>query len=168
MIYENMEELYLRTTMTKILSDDNLLGDYIRAHREALGLSLAEVARRSGIDYKYWSKVEIGDLRLPSARHLTLMATTIAAPIEDLYGLVGYDFPERLPSLGPYLRTKYDLPPEALADLEHYFDLLRSYYDIPEGAPVFPPKQSGSSSRPQPHKPAVGRRNSDSHPWRST
>ena len=39
-----------------------------------------------------------------------------------------------------YARLRYDLPPEAIADLERYFEYLRSYYNIPQDQPVFPPK----------------------------
>lgn len=82
--------------------------------------------------------------------------------------MVGYEIPERLPSFSPYLRTKYDLPPEAVAELERYFDMLRSYYGIPEDALVFPPKPKTELTTTTPPKPAAGRRNGDAHPWRST
>jgi transcriptional regulator with XRE-family HTH domain len=154
--------------MTKILPNTNLLGDYVRAHRESLGLSLAEVARRSGLDYKYWSKVETGDLRLPSPRHLTLIAATVDAQVEDLYGLVGYDFPERLPSFGPYLRTKYaDLPPDAVADLERMFSMYRAYYDIPDDQPIFPPRPKPDQSAQVRRQPSLNARNRADHPWRT-
>jgi hypothetical protein len=76
------------------------------------------------------------------------MARTLSTPIEDLYGLVGYDIPERLPSFRPYLRTKYSLPPEAVADLERYFELLRNYYNIAKDQPVFPPKSKKAEPKP--------------------
>ena len=45
-----------------------------------------------------------------------------AIEFEDLYALAGYDRPQRLPSIGPYLRAKYDaLPDDVLADVEDYF-----------------------------------------------
>jgi len=152
-------------------SRDNLLGEYIRAHRDAKRLSLSEAAKRSGLDYKYWSKVEVGELRQPNPRYLTAMAQTIGAPVEDLFGLVGYDLPERLPSFSPYLRTKYDLPPEAVAQLEQYFDMLRTYYGIPDDAPVFPPKPKDDEDDEddlRPYEPSPDRRNDDTHPWRSS
>jgi hypothetical protein len=64
----------------------------------------------------------------------------LRVPVADLYGLAGYEIPEGLPTLQPYLRAKYDLPPEAVADLERYFELLRNYYGVPKDQPVFPPK----------------------------
>ena len=67
-------------------------------------------------------------------------ARTLDIPAEDLLALAGYDVPDRLPNFTPYLRAKYELPPEAIADLERYFDLLRNYYDIPADQDVFPAK----------------------------
>jgi len=123
------------------------LGDYVKARRQSLGLSLSDVAEHSGLHFSYWSKLEAGQYDSPSPRHLQVMARTLDAPIEDLYGLVGYDIPERLPSFEPYLRTKYSLPPEAVADLERYFELLRNYYNIPKDQPVFPPKPKKSEPK---------------------
>ena len=147
---------------------DNTLGEFVRTGRDAKRLSLADAARLSGLDYKYWSKLEVGELRQPNPRYLAQIARTIDVSFEDLFGLVGYDIPERLPSLSPYLRTKYDLPPEAVADLERYFNLLRSYYDIPDEAPVFPPKPKSDQASITSARPAAGRRNGDAHPWRTT
>jgi transcriptional regulator with XRE-family HTH domain len=125
------------------------LGDYIRSRRLSLGLSRAGAAEASDLDASYWAKLETGHYSKPAPQHLSTIAGVLGVAVEDLYGLAGYDIPERLPSFQPYLRAKYDLPPEAIADLERYFDLLRSHYGIPQDQPVFPPKslteQSDSS-----------------------
>lgn len=116
------------------------LGQYLRARRLSLGLSYQDVADESGLHYSYWTKLENGKYEQPAPRYLRIIARVLGAPIEDLYSLVGYDMPERLPTFTPYLRAKYHLPAEAVADLERYFELLRAYYDIPADQPVFPPK----------------------------
>lgn len=116
------------------------LGEYIRNRRLSGGRSLNDVAAISGLHLSYWSKLEGGQYEAPSPKHLQVIARTLDVAIEDLYGLAGYDIPERLPTFTPYLRAKYDLPPEAVADLERYFDMLRSYFGIPKEKPVFPPK----------------------------
>lgn len=36
--------------------------------------------------------------------------------------------PERLPALAPYLRVKYDLPEQAVDQLQDYFELLSAKY----------------------------------------
>jgi transcriptional regulator with XRE-family HTH domain len=117
------------------------LGEYINQRRASQSWSLSDVAARSGLHLSYWSKLEAGQYDAPSPKHLQIIAKTLGVHFEDLYGLAGYESPERLPTFTPYLRAKYELPPEAVADLERYFELLRAYYGIPKDQPVFPPKK---------------------------
>jgi len=116
------------------------LGEYIKTPRLSRDLSLQDAAKISGLHFSYWSKLEAGQYEAPAPKHLQAIARTLEVNFEDLYGLAGYESPQRLPSFKPYLRAKYELPPEAVADLERYFELLRAYYDIPKDQPVFPPK----------------------------
>ena len=67
-------------------------------------------------------RVEEGDYLSPAPDRLQRLAEAFAVDFEDLYALAGYDKPKRLPSFGPYLRTKYDeLPEDVLEDVEAYF-----------------------------------------------
>jgi transcriptional regulator with XRE-family HTH domain len=116
------------------------LGDYVRSRRLSIGLSLTDAADASDLDPSYWNKLENGHYQKPAPQHLSAIAEVLGVAVEDLYGLAGYDVPTRLPSFQPYLRAKYNLPPQAIADLERYFEYLRSYYGIPQDHPVFPPK----------------------------
>jgi transcriptional regulator with XRE-family HTH domain len=116
------------------------LGEYVKARRLSRDLSLSDAAQLSGLHFSYWSKLEAGQYESPSPKHLQSIARALEVNFEDLYGLAGYESPERLPTFTPYMRAKYDLPPEAVADLERYFDLLRNFYGIPKDQPVFPPK----------------------------
>lgn len=135
---------------------NQLLGEYIRDIRLSRGLSLNEVAQASGLHFSYWSKLENGVYDAPAPKHLLVIARTLRVSAEDLYGLAGYDIPSRLPTFKPYLRAKYgDLPPEAVADLERYLELLRSHYDIPKDQPVFPPK---AKPTPEPRSDTKPRR----------
>ena len=122
------------------------LGEYVRDRRLSRGLSLHDAAALSGLHFSYWSKLENGAYDSPSPKHLQVIARTLGVNFEDLYALAGYDIPERLPTFTPYLRAKYELPPEAVADLERYFELLRNFYNIPKDQPVFPPKQDPPSN----------------------
>jgi transcriptional regulator with XRE-family HTH domain len=115
------------------------LGEFVRGRRHSLKLSLADAAQVSGFHLSYWSYLEAGKYNTPSPKHLQVIARVLGVPFEDLYGLAGYDSPTRLPAFTPYLRAKYELPPEAIADLEKYFAQLRAYYGIPDDQPVFPP-----------------------------
>lgn len=117
------------------------LGKYVRDRRESRSLDYYQAAARSGLNHTFWRKLEDGQYEAPSPRSLLAIARALEVPIEDLYALAGYDIPARLPSFRPYLRARYDLPPEAVTDLERYFELLRNYYGIPKDHPVFPPKR---------------------------
>ena len=116
------------------------LGEYIRTRRLSRGLSLQQAAAESKLHLSYWSKLEAGQYEAPAPKHLQAIAKVLDVHFEDLYNLAGYEAPERLPSFTPYLRAKYELPPEAVADLERYFELLRNFYGIPKDQPVYPPK----------------------------
>jgi transcriptional regulator with XRE-family HTH domain len=135
-------------------SKNQSLGDYIRDRRLALGFSLSDVAVASGLHFSYWSKLEAGHYEAPAPKYLQVIADTLKVDSEDLYALVGYVVPKRLPTFKPYLRAKYgDLPPEAVADLERYFELLRAYFGIPKDQPVFPPKPKPAAKPKSQGKP---------------
>lgn len=110
-------------------------------------LSLVDAADASDLDPSYWNKLENGHYQKPAPPHLSAIADILKVPVEDLYALAGYEVPERLPSFQPYLRAKYNLPPEAISDLERYFEYLRSYYGIPSDKPVFPPKPKAAPQK---------------------
>lgn len=143
------------------------LGEYVKTRRLARNLGIPQAAEQAGLDDSYWRKLEAGQYQSPDAKTLRIVADTIDCPLEDLYGLCGYTIADDLPALTPYLRTKFDLPPDAVRDMERYFAQLRSYYGIPDDQPVFPPRRSIEDSGPQ-VKPSNGARNRQSHPWRAS
>jgi transcriptional regulator with XRE-family HTH domain len=118
------------------------LGEFVREQRKARGMSMTDAANASGLHHSYWSYLEAGKYHNPRPAHLQLVAEVLEVPVEDLYGMAGYEIPGRLPSFRPYMRAKYDLPREAIADLERYFELLRNHFGIPKDQPVFPPKKA--------------------------
>jgi transcriptional regulator with XRE-family HTH domain len=128
------------------------LGAYVRKGRESRGLNLVEAAEASGLDRTYWRRLEDGRYGLPSPKALEAVARVIDCAVDDLYALAGYEPSGGLPTLKPYLRAKYHLPPEAIDQLEGYFAFLRSYYGILDDEPVFPPKpkahEQGSEAEP--------------------
>lgn len=142
------------------------LGRYIRARRLSLSLDVRTCAEQAGIDHTYWRKLEAGQYRAPKPAFLRAIAGVLDVPLVDLYGLCGYEAADELPTFTPYLRTKYpDLPPEAVRDLEQYYDMLRKYYDIPADQPVFPPRKVSRADRKR-AKPSPRARNELDHPWR--
>ena len=116
------------------------LGEFIKSRRESRSMSKAEACRQSGLDYSYWVKLEAGVYEMPSPKALDLVAKVIGCKPADLYVLAGYKIGGELPGFGPYLRTKYHLPGEAIEQLESYFTFLRNQYGIADDEPVFPPK----------------------------
>ena len=122
------------------------LGEFIKSRRESRELTKAEACRRGGLDYSYWVKLEAGVYEMPSPKALDLVAAVIDCKPADLYVLAGYKIGGELPGFGPYLRTKYHLPGEAIEQLESYFSFLRSQYGIAEDEPVFPPKATDEES----------------------
>jgi len=130
------------------------LGVFVRERRESRGMSLNDAALASGLHHSYWSYLEAGKYHNPRPAHLQLVAEALEVPFEDLYGMAGYEVPQRLPSFRPYLRAKYDLPPEAITQLESYFSLLRSHFGIPQDQPVFPPKPKSEPKTKAPKEAA--------------
>lgn len=143
------------------------LARYVATRREAIGLSVRTAAEHAGIDPTYWWKLEAGRYERPDPRYLKAIAGALDVPLRELYAIVGYDLHSAdLPSLTPYLRSRYpELPPEAVADLEKLFAMLRSYYDIPEDQPVFP-KRPRSVTASKRAKPSSAAKNDAKHPWR--
>ena len=88
------------------------LAEYIGLVREHVGISQAELARRTGID---------------QAERLSRIASTLQVPAGDLFGLAGYTTPIDLPSLPVYLRTKYgqQLTKTQRTELQNWLDQIK-------------------------------------------
>lgn len=146
---------------------NSTLGEYVKARRLAGGLDTRTCFEHAGLSESYWYRLENGEVQRPDPALLRKVAETISCPAEDLYALCDYPIPDTLPTLTPYLRTKYDLPPEAVRDMERYFAQLRSYYGIPDDEPVFPPQQPLQDRPHRRGRPSKQARNSAKHPWRA-
>ncbi len=94
-------------------------GDIIKQARLKKGLTVRQAAERLDMDFGYYAKIENGQVRLPKN----------IRPIAKFYGLDHEELTARatpsLPSLAPYLRAKYDLDDEAVAELEQVFNEVR-------------------------------------------
>jgi cytoskeletal protein RodZ len=91
------------------------LGQLIREARLAKGLTVREAAAKLDMDWSYYRKIEAGQYALGK----------YARPIAKLLGLNGDELEARavknLPNFAPYLRAKYQLDDEAIAELEAHF-----------------------------------------------
>ena len=74
--------------------------------------------------------MESGAVRQPAAASLQRIAAALDLPETELFGLLDDRARALLPPLRPYLRAKYDLPDEAIADIAAY---LRRYGHLSDG-----------------------------------
>ena len=109
------------------------VADTLRQRREALGFSANKVARLAGINPSTYWRIEAGQVPKPDTDSLLAIATALDIPTADLFTASGWLPDSELPSLRPYLRTKYHLPPEALTKLEASVTAIAGEYGISIG-----------------------------------
>ena len=114
------------------------LGRVIRAAREAKGLSTRKLAEEIGTTHSYIHKLEAGWFQSISPENIQALSRALDLDPQDLFTLAGYKVPEGLPTLVPYMRTKYgeDLPDEAFQELQSYFNYLRAKYGSGAARPM--------------------------------
>lgn len=104
------------------------LGELVRKHRQLRGLPLRALAATAGVDATWIMRLERGDYVSPDARSLASIARALEIDVADLYLAAGYEAGRELPGFEPYLRSKYDLPASAVAELRAHFDALNEAY----------------------------------------
>lgn len=112
---------------------DNLapstLGTTIRQARERAGFSLRNLEAIVGVSRQWLNRLEHDDLDNPNPTILHRLAEALELDSDDLFAFVGYRPSDKLPSLTPYLRAKYRLPPAALAEASEAFKDILDKYD---------------------------------------
>ena len=114
------------------------LGAVLRTERERAGLSLRELAIQTGTHSSGLHLIAQGRVMSPDPIKLRAIAHALNCDVQDFFALAGYSVPDRLPSLAPYLRSKFDLPDAAIDELQTYFDQLRDRYGFSEGDDELP------------------------------
>ncbi|WP_100485570.1 helix-turn-helix domain-containing protein [Mycobacteroides abscessus] len=109
------------------------LANLLKSRREKLGLPANETAKRSGIDQGHYWRMEAGQIAKPDADKLLAIGHTLGISASELFATTGWMPPAELPALRPYLRTKYHLPPAALAKLEASVEAIAGEYGISIG-----------------------------------
>jgi transcriptional regulator with XRE-family HTH domain len=107
------------------------LGEHVRALREAKNLSVRGLAAQAGVDATWVSRIERGVYSSPDPRYLLRLAQALEVEVEELYEDAG--FTGGLPAFSPYLRAKYDLPQEAIDQLEAHFELINEKFQASKG-----------------------------------
>jgi transcriptional regulator with XRE-family HTH domain len=83
------------------------LGHMLKARREELGLSTHKLAKLAEIDQATVVRFEAGTILAPRPDKLSRVAQALGLSGADVYALADYLVPTDLPSLKPYLNTKY-------------------------------------------------------------
>jgi transcriptional regulator with XRE-family HTH domain len=105
------------------------LGALIRQARERAGFSLRNLEAIAGISRTMLHRLECNQISHPGADTLFRLADALELNSDDLLMLMGYHPRASLPSLTPYLRAKYQLPPHALAEAMHALHRILEKYD---------------------------------------
>lgn len=112
------------------------LADVVRQRRQSAGISAAELARRAGTNKTTITRLEAG--RVPKPATLQAIARALDMPARDLLASANYLDQGDLPSLTPYLRTRYGyLSDKAQAEIAQSFrDITARYgYDADRHGP---------------------------------
>lgn len=89
------------------------LAKYLKEHREAAGVSQRQLAKQVDIAQAQLVRLEQGLVLNPRPEVLAGYAEAIGVPAADVFSMARMPLARGLPTLRPYLRTKYrDLPPE--------------------------------------------------------
>jgi len=99
-------------------NDTSKLGAAIRHHRQAAGLSQLALANQIGVPASTVLRLERGEFNRPDPEKLARLAEALEIEAEELYALAPY--PD-LPEMAPYLRAKYGMSEEAVAEAEEFF-----------------------------------------------
>lgn len=99
--------------------DSTSLAETIRRHREAAGLSQLALARMIGVPASTVFRMERAEVEAPDPDKLQRLAAALEIDPEELFSQ--YPAPERLPEFAPYLRAKYGMSAEAVAEAEQFF-----------------------------------------------
>src|SRR5438093_3973303 len=107
------------------------LANRLKELRRALGWTQQDLSRASGLTRSYISRLEMGDIALPSSEKLRALAQSLGTSPDDLLQAAGYiDSPSEasdLPDIKVYLRRKYAMQePRTLQAIETIVNCLHA------------------------------------------
>lgn len=118
--------------MAKVISYEiTKLGKYLKRLREEQSLSIRRVAKQCGIAPSYLAKVEDGDTFKTIGVHtLVKLSKFYGIPACAILQEAGFikNHNDDLPALAPYLRSKYQLSPQAIRDMEMAKEIVDKKY----------------------------------------
>jgi transcriptional regulator with XRE-family HTH domain len=111
-------------------------GAYIKAERQRQQLSIRQLAALVGTVPSMVLRWE-RDETVPKAKYLGMLSRSLELPINTLRRLSGDEYAADIPSLPAMLRAEYDLPPEAIAEIEqHITDVTKRYAAAKDGVAI--------------------------------
>lgn len=99
-----------------------ILARTIKRHRKAAGMSKYALAMETGIPQSTILRLEAGKIEAPDPDKIERIAKVLKIESEELFA--AYPAPERLPDMAPYLRAKFGMSDEAVAEAEQFFSGL--------------------------------------------
>jgi transcriptional regulator with XRE-family HTH domain len=122
------------------------LGAHIKRARVARALSQNRLAEKVGVPNSTILRLERGENLNPRPDLLALVANELHIDLADLYSMAGYESPSSLPSLHPYLRSKYrELPASATDEIAAYAARLMKKHGVDLSGPA-----PGEDEAPEP------------------
>lgn len=105
----------VRFGMIKVMGKHSTLAKRIRELRQSYGWTQQDLSTESGLSRSYISRLEMGDIALPSNERLRSLASALQTQMDDLLQAAGFlDAPKMeagsdLPDLRSYLRQRYNI-----------------------------------------------------------
>lgn len=115
-----------------------ILAAYVTDHRRRMKLSIRGLATKSGLDSGALTRLEHGETKSPRPETLRALAEALEVPIADIYAAAGHVTPYDLPSLTPYLQTRYgkQLSATAIRDASEYLTRLINEHGLQPDGPA--------------------------------
>jgi transcriptional regulator with XRE-family HTH domain len=105
------------------------VGELLKNARHQKGLSLQQVADQVGMAKSLLGNWELDQVAGPDPTRLTKLAGVLDIDAGKLLRAAGYELDGALPTIKPYLRSKYKhLPPAARAEVEAAFARITAKY----------------------------------------
>ncbi len=109
-----------------------LLGQHLRSLRNDMGLSIHEVARRTGLSPSFISKIETNAFQSITVHALLSLTETYRVPPQVVLEQAGLleASADGLPDLTLYLKAKYHAPHQATQDMDLAWEIVKKKYLI--------------------------------------
>jgi transcriptional regulator with XRE-family HTH domain len=102
------------------------LARILREAREAMGLSVRQLAAQSGVAKSVISRFELEGTG--SAHNLLNLARALELRESDLFSRAGWPLPRLTANLPAMLRAEYDLPPEGIREVQQSIEAIARRY----------------------------------------